>query len=64
MIQLNYFHSSILLFGWSYKKNSCHHFWATFINFKFFGPNLKNEIRGQFANFKIFEGPNYNFWKI
>jgi len=61
MIQINYFHFSIFLFGWSTTKFHCHHFWATFINFNFFGPNLKIEIRGQFVNFKKFEGSNYNF---
>jgi len=61
MIQLNSFHFSILLFGWSNKKFQCHRFWGTFINFKFFGSNLKIEIRGQFVNFKKFEGSVYNF---
>jgi len=28
------------------------------------GQNLKIEIRGQFANFKILEGSIYNFCKI
>ena len=54
MIQLNYFHFSILLFGWSNKKFHSHYFWATFINFNFWG---------QFVNFKNFEGSNDNFWK-
>jgi len=72
MIQLNYFHFSILLFGWNNKKFHNDHFWATFINFNFFWPNLKIEIRGQFVNFKYlrgqniifknFEGPICNFW--
>jgi len=35
MIQLNSFHFSILLFGWSNKNFQCHHFWETFINFNF-----------------------------
>jgi len=26
-------------------------------------PKLEIEIRGQFANFKNLEEPNYNFWK-
>jgi len=34
-----------------------------FIEFNFYGPNLKIEIRGQFVNYKNFEGSNYNFWK-
>jgi len=37
---------------------------GNFYKFNFFWPNLENEIRGQFTNFKIFEGSNYNFWKI
>jgi len=61
MIQLNSFHFSILLLGWSNKKFQCHHFWGTFINFNFLGPNLKIEIRGQFVNFKKIEGSNYTF---
>jgi len=61
MIQLNSFYFSILLFGWSNKKFQCNHFWGTFINFNFFGPNLKTEIRGQFVSFKNFEGSIYNF---
>jgi len=51
MIQLNYFHFSILLFGQSNKK----------IIVIIFGPNFRIEIRGQFVNFKNFEGSNYNF---
>jgi len=72
MIQLNYLHFSILLFGWSNKKLHYHHFWKTFINFNFLGPNFKIEIRGQFVSFKNlrgqiiifenFEGPIYNFF--
>jgi len=61
MIQLKCFHFSILLFRWSNKKSHFHHFWTTFINFKFFGPNFKIKINGQFVNFKIFEGSNYSF---
>jgi len=52
------------LFGWRNKNKYSHNFWATFINLNSFGRNLKNKIRGQFANFKIFEGSNYSFWKI
>jgi len=52
MIQLNHSYFSILLFEWSNKKFDCHHFWVTSINFKFFGPNLKIEIRSQFVNLK------------
>jgi len=59
--QLNYFYFSRLLFGWSNKKIRCHHFWATFRNFNFLRPNLKIDIRDPFANFKNFEGSNYNF---
>jgi len=61
MIQLNYSHFSIHLFGWSNKKINCHHFWITFINFNFLGPNLKIEIWCQFVNFKNIEWSNYNF---
>jgi hypothetical protein len=64
MIQLNYFYFSIILFGWSNKIIHFHYFWATFINFKFFGSNLKIEIRGQFVNSKNFEGSNYKFGKF
>jgi len=63
IIQLKCFHFSILLFGWSNRKVKCHLCWATFINGKFFGPNLKIKIIGQFVKFKNFEGSNYNFWK-
>jgi len=72
MIQLNYFHFSIFLFGWSNKKYHYHHFWATFINFNFLWPNLKIEIRGRFINsknlrgqiiiFENFEGQFAIFW--
>jgi len=65
MIQSNYFYFSILLFGWSNKKFHCHHFCATFINFNFFGQNLKIEIRGQFVNCKNLMGQFViflNFW--
>jgi len=63
MIQLNYLHFSILLFGWSNKKLHYHHFWKTFINFNSLGPNLKIEIRGQILIiFENFEGPIYNFF--
>jgi len=46
----------ILLFGWSNKKFHSYPCWETFINFKFRGPNLKIEIRGQFVNFKKIRG--------
>jgi len=49
MIQLNYFHFSIFLFGWSNKKNSLSSFLDNFFKFNFFGPNLKIENRDQFA---------------
>jgi len=64
MIQLQCFHFSILLFGWSNKKFHCHHFWATFVIFNFVGTNLKIEIRGQFVNFKKIEGSICNFLKF
>jgi len=37
MIQLNYFYLSILLFGWSNKKNSLSSFLGNFYKFYFFG---------------------------
>jgi len=74
MIQLNHFHFSIVLFGYSTKKNYSNYFWATFTNYNFLGPNLKIKTWGQFVNFKKlrgqiiifekFEGPICNFWEI
>ena len=55
---------SIFLFGWSNKRFHCHHFWATFVNFNFFGPNLKIEISDQFVNYKILRGQIIIFEKI
>jgi len=60
-------------FGWSDKKKLSY-FWATFINFNFLGPNLKNELgvnlqiskilRGQIIILEKFEGSICNFYKF
>ena len=39
-------------------------FLGNFYNFNFFGPNLKNKTRGQFANFKKLRGQIIIFGKF
>jgi len=36
-------------------------FLDNFYKFQIFGPNLKMQIRGKFANFKKIDGPIYYF---